>query len=455
MTDRIGRAINEYRMFSPGDSAAVGFSGGADSVALLHHLYTFADAYGITVSAVHIHHMIRGEEADRDLDFCRNFCAERGIPFTYEKIDVPRISRETGVGLEESGRRERYRVYGKLCENGIDKIALAHHADDCLETVLFNLIRGTGPKGLCGIPPVRDNIVRPLIYCTKDDILSYCRENGLCFVTDSTNAENDCSRNLIRNAVIPVLKKINPSAAQSVMRTAGLVRSDEKYFENEISKVPDGASRKTLAELPDPLLSRYLIGMISQTTGREPERVHVSLCMNNIRSGNEYKEAPLPGDNVAVCDRDSFYIRKKTAANAKDTDKKCEIIKIQPDIAEYSLARHTKRVIISCDKIYIIKAAEKYGVPRKDIVTLSRYSGELYIRRRRDGDTVRSRGMTKKLKELMRSAGIPCEKREDLPVLCDGKGILWVPGVVRADRPESDSAKNIFVLFADNIDFID
>ncbi|MBQ7500727.1 MAG: tRNA lysidine(34) synthetase TilS [Clostridia bacterium] len=453
MTSKIGRAINEYRMFSQGDRVAVGFSGGADSVALLHHLHTNSEAYGITVSAVHIHHMIRGDEADGDLDFCRRFCSERDIPFSFEKIDVPSISREEGIGLEEAGRRERYRVFGGLCENGTDKIALAHHADDCIETVIFNLIRGTGPKGIRGIPPVRDGIVRPLIYCTKDDILEYCRENRLDFVTDSTNYENDCPRNLIRNAVIPELKKINPSAAETVMRTCALIRSDEEYFEKEISGIPDGASRRTLAGLPDPLLSRYLIRKISEETGREPERVHTAVCMKNIRCGNEYKEAPLPGDHVAVCDRDRFFIRKKQSLSEKGADKKSDMIKIHPDIAEYSLDRHTQLVIISYEKMYIIKAAERYGVPAEDIVTLERYSGELYIRKRRNGDTVRSKNMTKKLKELMRASGVPCEKRDTLPILCDGKGILWVPGVVRADRPASDVNNNIYILFKDNIDF--
>ena len=438
MDEKIRRAIKEYGMISPNDRVTVGFSGGADSVALLHHLYTFRSEYGIEVSAVHIHHMIRGEEADRDLNFCDSFCRKRDIPFYSEKVNVPLISEERGTGLEQTGREERGRVFSRLCDEGTDRIALAHHADDNLETAIFNLIRGTGPRGIAGIPPVRGYIIRPLIYCTKSEIIGYCRANCLDFVTDSTNAENDCTRNLIRNKVVPVLKEINPSAAETVLRTASLIRTDEDYFAARISEIPENASREYLSSLDDAVLSRFLISKIKAETGTSPETVHISGCMKNLRCGKEYRESDLPGGYTAVFDRNTFFIRKKADKGYPIGKNHEKILKIQPGIAEYSLDNHTGGIIISDKKDFIKKAAEEYGISEDHIVRIDRFCGELYLRTRNEGDTVRSRNMTKRLKELLRASDIPSETREKLPMLCDGRGILWVPGVVRADRPETD-----------------
>ena len=219
----------------PRDTAvAVGFSGGADSVALLALLAERAKSDGFPLLALHIHHGIRGAEADRDEAFCRAFAARLGVDFCAVRVDVPAWAKEHGMGSEEAARELRYRCFAQVMEERkIPLLATAHHADDNAETVLFRLARGTGLGGLCGIPAVRNLeqpeggfVVRPLLPYTKEEILAFCRARGLDFVTDSTNREPCCARNILRLEVLPALERAVPNAAATMVRTTALLRQD-------------------------------------------------------------------------------------------------------------------------------------------------------------------------------------------------------------------------------------
>lgn len=235
LLENVKRFIKDKKLILPGDSVIAGFSGGADSTALVHILYRLQKELGFNLTAAHLHHGIRGEEADRDLKFAQDFCRSLNIEFKYKKCDIPKIAAENKISEETAGREERYRFFAELAsENG--KIATAHNKNDNAETIIHHMIRGSGINGLCGIAAKRDNIIRPLIDTERGEIESYCKENGLAYVTDSTNSEIDYTRNRIRHCVMPEMRRINPQIISALCRMAELAESDNEYIEAEAEK---------------------------------------------------------------------------------------------------------------------------------------------------------------------------------------------------------------------------
>ena len=217
MLNNVLKTIRKYDMNLSG-TVVCGFSGGADSLCLVHILKKL----GIPLLCVHVNHNLRGGESIRDENFCLSFCEKEDIPL---KI----ISLSLNGKSEEAARNARYEALQNVAAG--KAIALAHNADDNAETVLFNLIRGCALNGLCGIKPVRENIIRPLIECTKNDILKYAQANNLCFVTDSTNFSNDYTRNFIRNEILPKIKEINPKFVENTSVLTNLLTKDNNFLE--------------------------------------------------------------------------------------------------------------------------------------------------------------------------------------------------------------------------------
>ena len=215
ITEKVLKTVQENNMLSTGDMVLLGVSGGADSVCLLCVLKELFEGLDITV--LHLHHGIRGAEADRDAEFVRELCKKHGAEFILVKRDIPAFAKERGLSEEEAGRIARYEEFEKAAkERGITKIAVAHNMNDAAETFIHNLCRGTGLAGLIGIAPVSGNIIRPLISVSRAEIEEYLKEKGESFVTDSTNLSGEYTRNRIRNTVIPELAGINPKAAEHI-----------------------------------------------------------------------------------------------------------------------------------------------------------------------------------------------------------------------------------------------
>lgn len=200
MLDKALSAVEKYNMLSPGAAVIAAVSGGADSMAMLLFLMKISERYSLSLTVAHVNHGLRGEEARRDEEYVRSFCEKNSLRFEVLHADVAALAKQSGETCEECGRRVRYEFFESIDKNA--KIATAHTASDNAETMLFNLARGSSLKGLCGIPPVRGNIIRPLIFCTREDIEVFCRENSLDFVTDSTNLTLDYSRNKIRHIAV-------------------------------------------------------------------------------------------------------------------------------------------------------------------------------------------------------------------------------------------------------------
>ena len=266
LSEKIKRADRDFSLFDGAEKILVGLSGGADSTCLLISLCELSKEFGFEVFALHVNHMIRGSEADRDENFAREVCKKYGVEFFCERVDVPFLSQKEGTSLELCARNVRYRAFEKVClENGITHVATAHNALDNAETVLFNLVRGSGTRGLCGIPPKRKlcdgvTVIRPLIYAERCEIEEYLSQKNETFVTDSTNADTDYTRNYIRNKVMPLLKEINPCIEKSIQRTARLHSADERYLSLEAEKnTTDDVL--FLSDLNESILSRVVINL--------------------------------------------------------------------------------------------------------------------------------------------------------------------------------------------------
>jgi len=434
----------------------VAFSGGADSAALLTLLQAYCREKQIPLLAVHVHHGIRGEEADRDAQAAATFCEERQIEYRLVHVDAPALSRSAGMGLEEAARHLRYEALETIADEVPGTcIATAHSADDNLETVLFRMVRGTALDGLCGIPPVRGRIIRPLLRCTAQQIRDFCREEGIPFVTDSTNADTAYARNYIRREIVPALLPLSPDPAAAVTRMCDALRADGAYLQDAVVSAlgvyaaATEAPLSILADLPDALLSRA-VSILYENAAHSRRNLtagHIRDVMRFVHSGG-YARLSLPGEITAVISGGKLAMRPAADAVLPLPDGLSVPLAFGENLfPEYGFGIRMERkkpVEIASDgeewkNIY--KLSIRRSIPSATIM------GTVYMRFRRDGDTVRIGGMTRRVKKLMNEVKIPPESRGRLPVLCDDIGILWIPGLPCRDSAAGTSDEISFTYF--------
>lgn len=415
-----------YNMLPRGCGVLAAVSGGADSMCLLVFLTENAEALGITVSAAHFNHLLRGAESDRDEAFVRKFCESRRIPFFCGRGNVAEYAAENGMGTEEAARILRYGFLEKTRrECGAEVIATAHNADDNAETILLNLTRGAGLAGLRGIPPVRGDIVRPLLSATRKEIEEYLKVRGVSFVTDSTNLTDDYSRNKIRHNVLPVLRELNPRLSQSLSGTSALLRRDEEYLAQAAAdfiarnvsgnKAPAGA----LCRLHPAVSSR----VIRTLAGRELSSRHVSDILALCESSSPSGRLDIPGMTVYREYDDIFFGGFVTGAFEKIVLSDVGRAVISPLNLEISISETIfDNNIHKTFTDYLFKTTEVYG--------------KISIRPRIPGDKLRPAGcsFTKTVKKLMMEKHIPAGKRDLVPVIADDMGVLAVYNVSVGDR---------------------
>ena len=266
----------------PEGGALCAVSGGLDSMGLLEMTVRQGQKQGRRVAAAHFNHQLRGAEADRDEAFVRDWCAAREIPFFAGRGDVRAFAEETGRTVEEAARQLRYKFLEETRRReGFGCILTAHHADDSAETMLLNLLRGTGLKGLTGIPEKRDCILRPLLGATRAELAAYAAEHRIPFVEDSTNGTDDAARNMLRHQVLPVLKKLNPRVVENMSRTASLLAADEAALNAACRKLlaqcdvtPNVSGTVPLAMLqdaPEALRGRLVLAVLAAVAGHEKD----------------------------------------------------------------------------------------------------------------------------------------------------------------------------------------
>ena len=420
----------------------VGLSGGADSVMLLCFLLEYRRRSGKNYSIVasHINHCIRGEEADRDEQFCRQLCEALGVELIVKGYDVPRLAKSSGSGLEETARIVRYSVFENIIQgrSDINTVAVAHNMSDNAETVLFNILRGSGSRGASGIRPVRDNIVRPLIKVSKKDIDNALSESGIPFVLDSTNLSTDYTRNYIRHEVIPSLANVTSNPERSLSRFADNMRSDDDFItsyaksfllENEI------VSNSALKELHYSVFVRVLSLMAHKYGGGISSSI--ARDIRELLSKDNFSYS-LIGNSVFICEqgkcRVANNIGNKINFCFEINDKVTDLSPLNADLVV------SKEKI---DKSYL----NVYKISIQANLSSAIIRGNLYIRPKKDGDTVYYGGMTHKLKKLFCDSKIPPSKRGLIPILCDDNGVVWVPGFgVRDDGVKAEDKCNLYVL---------
>lgn len=417
---------DKYDMLPEGTAVICAVSGGADSVCLLHIIKDIAARRRLKVYAAHFNHCLRGDESDRDERFVRRLCEELGIRLFCASGDVRGYGEKNGIGTEEAARVLRYEFFEKTAAviSG-SRVATAHNADDNAETLLMNLARGAGLKGLCGIPPVRDNYIRPLLCLSRGEIEDFLAERGIAHVEDSTNAENEYTRNRLRHDAVPVLRSINPNFAAAVHDTAELLREDEKLLDRLADEaVPIGCDERGRAILPVkalaaaeyPLAARAIRKAAVKLNCR-PSAAHVRAVLEIAGSGVPSAETQLPG-GVKVSreyDKVVFAWNEEPAAPGETELKWGEWVE-RGDIAAYFGPKEK----IECDEYFPFKKSEICGIIR--------------VRPRRSGDRIcldrRQGGKT--LKKLFIEKKIPAADRENIPVVADEEKVLAISALGRS-----------------------
>ena len=420
----------------------VGFSGGADSSCLLVLLRRWCAENGVILEAAHVNHGIRGEEADRDEEFCRERCRELGIPLRVKKADIPSLAKERGTGIEETARDVRYAFFDELAAQDGALIATAHNADDNLETVLFRLLRGTGLAGLCGIPPVReDRLIRPLIRDGAEAIRQWCADNAVPYVEDRTNAEADCARNRIRLNVLPLLRGIFPSPEDAAARMTESLREDGDYLLLAAKNaVPEGAvslGRAEFEALHPAVRARVLRILAENAGGKTPEFRHIREILRLFPSPSP-RSVSLPGGIRCFTDAEGVRMGREDASPEEEVPP--EIPLPGPNeggsavLREDGFCRALCRFGNGADEDP--SDSRKEGRMKENIYKSSisvslcfdKITGTCRMRTRRPGDTVVFGGMTRRVKTLFSDRKMPERIRDALPVFEDGDGIVWIPG---------------------------
>lgn len=441
-------AVEEYGMLDNCGGVIAAFSGGADSRAMVHALTELCREDGVPIMCAHVNHMLRGAEADGDEAFCRRICAEADIPLEVLRTDVAAAARKAGKGFEETARNIRYEFFYSLMEKypGFDRIATAHTASDNGETVLFNLARGGGINGLCGIPPVRGNIIRPLIDVTRGEVLDYCRENSLEYVTDSTNKDTKYSRNYIRAEIMPRLDGLYGDVASSIGRSSRNLRRDRDYLDTEAGRIfcelyENGLPSHKLRELHPAMLSRVLMLAYGKISEKKAESVHLEAVERCLKRGEEPFEVWLPGDVVCRCERGLLCFR-----TAEETVP-IEMLPLKE--GENILSNGARLVLLSAEHIKNTQTLQNVY----NLSIFARVKGDtikkgLYARAREPGDSYRFGNMQRRLKKLFNDKKLPKKQRDSLPVICDGEGILWVPHFrVRDGAAGKDSETDYLIYY--------
>lgn len=423
-------------------SVLAAVSGGADSVCMLHLLVRRAEETGMRVCAAHYEHGIRGEESLRDAAFVAALCERLGVPLTVEHGDVPAYAAAQRLGTEEAARELRYKFLADAAARmDCRYIATAHNADDNAETVLFNLARGSGTKGLGGIPAQRGNIIRPLITVTRAEIEAYLAANALDHVEDSTNAQDEYSRNLIRHAVMPPLRWINPGFAAAIARTAGLLRQDEDYFASAVHRFLDesfdGESVEcaALTALHPAVSSRAVRAL----WGKSLDMAHVDAVLA-LAAGEGLGYADLPGGRVR---------REQGRIYFKEPEKRTvtERVLVPGETLDVPEAGLRLRSFFS------VYTGEIYGLFKTYCLRCESIYGNVKCTGRQPGDrfSPAGRGCTKSLKSLFTERHMTQRQRDTTVVIRDERGIAAVVGFGTDERCRPETGDRVLCIQIEKI----
>jgi len=453
MIKKVEQTIQKYHLLEKGDRVVVALSGGADSCALLLTLLALAGAYGLKMFVAHFNHGLRDAESNEDEVFCRDLAHKFGLVFVTEKMHHPAVPKR--VSPEDYFRQERYRFLDKVAAAyGANKIALGHHLQDQAETVLLNILRGSGLDGLKGILPMRDNkYIRPLIEVSQRDIHSFLKEAGVQYCEDSSNNSNVYLRNRIRGELIPYLKeKYNPRIEQNLVRMAEIIRRDDEFlggYVNAILTSPHIQKKKhevsfsteyfkTLhVSLIYRLLKAILEGLASE--GKGFSSCHVQSLVDLVMKRSSGKSISLPYRLTAQKEYDRLII--KSGRIEKPQDYKYQMtIPGTVDLRE----RH---IILSLRRA----AAAEIDFKRQQRTYFDgdKIKEPLVVRNRQNGDWFEPLGMrgSQKIKKLFIDRKLPRRERDRIALIADQESVIWIENMHLSERVKvSAETKNVVIL---------
>ncbi|MFC2948845.1 tRNA lysidine(34) synthetase TilS [Virgibacillus sediminis] len=444
MKQEVMAFIKKHQLLKEGSTVLAGVSGGPDSMALLHYLSTLRQEWGLKVVAVCVDHQLRGEESKDDLEYVRDICREWGIPFKGASLDVPSYKRRKQIGTQVAARTLRYRYFAEQMEAyRADYLALGHHSDDQVETLLMSLVRAGSSSSFTGIPVKREfaggSIIRPLLTVTKEDIEAYCKEHSIYPRRDPSNEEINYTRNFYRKQVIPLLKQKNRNIHTTVQHLSETIQEDDHYLwaeaEKAVKNTVEWGEDWKQATLEIPLFRKYAPAL---------QRRAFHLILN-------YLYDKLPKDLSYIHEEHFFVLLKKDKGNIQiDFPGKLKVEKSYGKIVFY-FPRGTQ------DPSYHYTLPTPGSIVLPDGSVIRSYFGEweesgdsfhyccssqvalpIHIRTRQPGDRLSLRGMTgtKKLKDIFIDEKVPRKEREHWPVVTDNDGnILWLAGLRKGQAP--------------------
>jgi len=477
--EKVRFALAKYRMVEEGDKVVVAVSGGPDSVALLDILFRLRDELGITLHVAHLNHMFRGQDAEKDAAFVQEIAEHYGLPVIIDSFNVPAHMKKTGLSAQVAARTARYRFLERVAkEVNAQRVALGHHADDQAETVLINFLRGAGPAGLKGIPPVRDGFyIRPLFSLRRRDIEEYCRERGLDARLDASNLKPVYLRNKIRLELIPLLEKdYNPQLVATLARLADVCREENEFIDQmaesayrevnlsaagkkkdihlnggadaDFAQVIDAGMKGLTGtfdapELEHPRLDlmrfeklplvlkrrvvRKAYGQIKRDGVELPFR-HVQRVIDFARKGKVGSILDLPGAAYIVKTYNRLDFNLYPEKYPPDVPYYCYRLKVPGEtyIPELDLTV-VSRVYGADNKTFQWDRVS----PGEAILDSDALPGSLYVRRRRPGDRFAPLGLggTMKLKKFFIESKVPREMRDRIPLVTANGDIIWVGGM--------------------------
>jgi len=436
------RTIEEHKMLNTGDRVLVAVSGGADSVCLLHVLNSLKSELNIKLYVAHLNHMIRGEEADNDQRFVESLCKNLGIKCFVKKTDVPALAKSLGLSEEEAGRKARYDFFYEIKnEIKINKIATAHNKNDRAETVLMRIIRGTGLDGLTGISYNRvDGVIRPILDISRENIEKYCKENELNFCTDSTNSDNDYTRNCIRNKVLPYLKEnFNTSIVETLVRFSDIASKDAEFLNAYATRLYERINNPMPSHKPNALHIESL-GMLDYSIKARLIRIAAKKSVgDDIKL--EYKNVT---DILKLAEKETgagidlpsglrvensygwlVFINKNEEKEAKILPEDSLYIDVEP-LNSYYIENIKRDITLKLVDPAIYKKNERELLLDYDMLEGKR----LVIRNRLNGDKMVcfSDGRTKKIKSIFIDAKIEKKDRDKIPLLCADNEVVAIIG---------------------------
>jgi tRNA(Ile)-lysidine synthase len=452
----IKATIKKHSMLDPGDKVLAGVSGGADSIALLHILLKLASEFDLSLGIAHFNHGLRPAESERDAEFVKSVAENLNLPFYNQKVDVKNFSIHHKLSIEEAGRVLRYKFLNETAQkHGFDKIALGHQKEDMAETILINILRGSGSRGISGIPPKRDMIIRPLININRTGVEFFLQSENIAHITDSSNIDPQFLRNRIRHCLIPLMaSEYNAEIVENLNRTAEILRDEQTWLDSmvepllkrtklpgdntnfnlsipELKKMPIAAARRIIRQAVREIKGNlYGIGF-----------KHIDAILDLIYSKNKNSQFDLPGPVGIKRENDKLVIirRKNNTRFKKDGSNQHEF---QQPLFEYQINGPQTIFIkeihklfqlseLSSNEVICLKKSNHYAIdPQEGYIDMASLCYPLILRSFRAGDRFQPLGLKgfQKLKKFFINNKVPFSQKKNIPILeCSGK-IVWVAG---------------------------